>query len=174
MTGRTPTRRAILAATAPVAADILVAPFVRSAPASSTNPDAALLALREPWKRTLGAFNDALNVKDAVDTRAMERWPTYPDYGAWSGDYASFQVEVERITAERQAIGDEEGCAEAKRKEDATLSANVAIVDQIAAMPARTLAGLALKAKVSAEWLHNRENLTASIMDDIARLAISS
>ena len=53
ITKQNPSRRAVLPATALIALDLAVPAFVRPAEAETDHPDAARLALREPYERTL-------------------------------------------------------------------------------------------------------------------------
>ena len=54
--------------------------------------------------------------------------------------------------------------------ETRTSDANGEVVDRITAIPSRTMAGIRFKIEVSADWEHDRIELTESIMADVLAL----
>ena len=173
------TRRDVLALTAPIAAGMTLAPFVRAIPAAALpaterDLDHELLALRPIWLQTLAAFEAALETKSVIDERCFARYPAFPASEGWEGDYVAYCAEVERIQAVRDAIAAEEGSPAADELEETTSDANCEMVMRIAAIPARTLRGLAFKAEVSANWVHDHPELIDSLMADIVAMAESA
>lgn len=160
------TRRSLVAA-APAAVVAVTLPAL----AAGAHSDAELLALREPWLATLDEFNAALTAKGKIDEQVFARSRSYPDFKDWSGSYVDYTETYRQITAEREAIAAELGGDEIDQLEDATCDANDAVIEQIEAIPARTLAGLAFKAEVSEKEAHNRPELIESIMADIEAMA---
>lgn len=163
---KTLSRRGLVAA-APAA---IVADTLPALPAG-THPDAALLALHEPWLATLAAFDAALTAKSKIDEQVFTQTEHYPTLETWAGSYADFSATCAAITAEREAIGASLGIEEADELEESTSDANAAVVEQIEAIPARTLTGIAFKVRVSEDECHNRPELIESIMADIKALA---
>ncbi len=144
-------RRAMLASAG--AAAVLAAIGTPSA-AERLNPDAPLLGLRTMWLETNALFHVAMDEHDDTLKKAYA-------FPGWRS--------ADRST--RAALLIEAGAGKTGAQQDEASDANTVVVDEIAAIPARTLAGLAFKVEVSRDWEHDRESLTASIMTDVAAFA---
>ena len=146
MKNQTLTRRSLVAA-APAAIVAAALPAL----AAGSHLDAELLALREPFYRTWRAYEDALAVHSAAEGAAwsLRRGP----------DDDPKRRDAERRHDEADAIVESTG------------DANREIVDEMCRRPARTIEGLAFKARVSLDHEDNLyPELVTSIMDDIVAL----
>lgn len=116
--------------------------------AAGAHPDAELLALREPFDRTWAVYIAALDEHAAAEE------------AAWS------LHDLPCDNARRLAADGRHEAADALV--DSTGDANRKIVDEMCRLPARTIEGLALKARVSFEHEDNfYPELVTSITDDI-------
>ena len=139
------TRRSLVAA-APAAA------LVGSLPASAdaTGSDAELLALREPWQRSLAA----LAICGPAHTRA---------------ENALADARRAQSSQFREDIQKEVGLDVAEAHRNAAVDANTDILDQIAATPARTINGLLFKAQACAKADYY-PHLADAIIDDLVAM----
>ncbi|WP_158808439.1 hypothetical protein [Beijerinckia sp. L45] len=161
MTRNHPSRRAIMAGTTLTAAAVVSGTSICS---DASTADAELLALRPVWTKGLRTYIDAIDAKAVVEKRAFARNPAYPDRHDYS---AEARTRWHEVTAERKTIAEEEGMPAVNELVETASAADSAIVDRIAAMPARTMIGLRFKVDVSADWSHDHIALVQSIMDDI-------
>ena len=137
------TRRSLVAA-APAAVIATALPAL----AAGAHPDAELLALREPFERTWRVYTAALEQHSEAEGAAWSLRDLPDDDArrvAADAHHDATDVVVER-----------------------TGDANREIVDEMCRRPARTIEGLAFKARVSLEHEDNLyAELVTSIMDDI-------
>ena len=120
---------------------------------AANDPDAGLLALGAEWRASHARFVAAMCAMNDANAQAFAMAPD-PD-----------QV------AQRQEADAQCGVAACAAEQDAASRADGALVVQIAAMPAKTLAGIVLKIEVSDDWSHEHENLVPSIMTDVLAYA---
>ena len=140
------TRRRLVAA-APAAVVAASLPAI----AAGAHLDAELLALQVPFDRTWRTYLAALDAHSAAEAAAWAVRDT-PD-----GDRAKVEMEERHDAAD--ALVD--GASEANRE----------VVDRMCLVPARTIDGLAFKAKVSLEHEDNLyAELVTSIMDDLVAM----
>ena len=145
----TPDRRTMLAGAG--AAAVLAAIGL---PAVVTlDPDAELIALGTKWRETNRAFIAAMCATDDATDRA---WATLPE---------PVDDDLRRGAEARHDVPAREAVQDAASRADSILAA------QIAATPAKTLAGVVLKVEVSADWSHEHEDLVPSIMADVLAYA---
>lgn len=139
------TRRSLVAA-APAAVVAASLPAV----AASAHPDAALLALREPYERTLAAAEAVSPAHSRAETAALALRKAQPDRD---------QAEIER----------EIGLDVAKSRWEGALEMNDKIIGQIIETPALTLEGLIFKAEIcERESMH--ADLAEAIVADLAAM----
>ena len=116
--------------------------------------DAPLWELRTRWQAARTCFQKAMDECD-VSIRAAHRLP------GWASANQS----------ERSALKILVGLDKAEARQEQASAADTIAVDEIAAQPARTLAGVGFKVEVSSDWEHDHEALTASIMADVVAFA---
>ena len=119
--------------------------------AGGTHLDADLLALREPFDRTWKIYEAALEQHAAAEASAWSLRDLPED--------------------DRRRVAADERHDATDALVDSTGDANREIVDEMCRRPARTIEGLALKARVSLDHEDNLyPELVTSIMDDIVAM----
>ncbi len=145
---QTLTRRSLVKAT-PAAVLAVALPAI--ALAAGAHLDAALLALREPYERTLAG----IEVVSPAHTRAED---------------AFFAARQAQPHLDECALRKATGLERAERIYNAAVDANTDIICQVAETPARTIEGLFFKARVAEQEDYNPD-VAASIVDDLNAMA---
>ena len=154
-----------------LAASVLASGASFAATAAALGPDGELLALRRPWLASVQAFEEALTALDEAETRAARPPPLMATDFEDDPNEERYFVALEERDIQRAEADYEAGVTAAIDLEGRTGKANRAIVDQIVETPARTVAGIRFKVKVSINEAHLYPDLIASIMEDIVALA---
>ena len=116
--------------------------------------DAPLWELRTRWRAARTRFQTAMDECD-ISIRAAHRLP------GWAAANHSERAVLKVLV----------GLDKAEARQEQASAADTIAVEEIAALPARTLAGVGFKVEVSGDWEHDHEALTASIMADVAAFA---
>ena len=118
---------------------------------AEADPDAALLALREPYERTLAVMEHFA----APHSRAEE---------------AYFSLRGAEPKGDDQVFRKQSGLTIAERHYNRATAANLKVIERIAALPARTTAGVTFKAEVSRREGDIDLELLTSIATDLLAL----
>jgi hypothetical protein len=141
-------------------------PLAGAAPASaaaSFDADAKLLALRPRWLDAIAAHDAALDLHTPIEEAYFAAVPAWP-----SVDHPAYWEETARVARLRTEAAEVIGVRNSEALSVAALDAFSTIVAEIAATPARTLAGLRFKVEASANEDHGHMELVDSVMADIA------
>ena len=139
------TRRSLVAA-APAAVVAATLPALTA----GAHPDAELLALREPYERTLAGMDAVSPAHSRAEEAASAAMRAQPD-------------------RDRDEVEEEVGLDVAAELWEAAVDANSEVLDQIAEKPAFTLEGLLFKARVCARADYHPD-LANAIIDDLVAM----
>ena len=149
----TPDRRAMLASAGAAA---VLAAIGAPAPVTLTDDaDAALLALREPYERTLALMDHFAGPHSRAEDAYLALRLASP-----GGDERAFRKQS--------------GLTLAERDYNRATRANARAIDRVATTPARTLAGVVFKAEVCRRELDMDLALLRSIVTDLLAMGGSS
>ncbi len=145
----TPDRRAMLASAG--AAAVLAAIGTPATASHADDTDAPLLALREPYERTLAVMDHFTGPHSRAEDTYFALRLASPDAG-------------------ERALRKRSGLTVAERDYNRATRANLRVIDRIAKAPARTLAGVVFKAEVSRREFDMDPDLVRSIVTDLLAL----